>query len=199
MSRRSTSRLVSFALAGALVALVPALLRAADTAKSMPPGMAAMMPTATAVTAAVTVLVPTQGNESVHGTVHFTKVAGGVHVVADLTGLKPGEHGFHIHEFGDATSTDGMSTGGHFNPANEIHGGPPADHRNEGDLGNITADATGHAKLDYVDAKLTFEGVGSILGRSVVVHADRDDFAAQPGGNAGKRVAVGIIGLAKGT
>ncbi len=187
MSSSFSNRLASLVLAGTIAACAPVLLRAAD---------AAMPPAAPVVTTAVAVLSPTQGNE-VHGTVRFTKVATGVRVVADLTGLKPGEHGFHVHEFGDATSADGMATGGHFNPMHEVHGGPSSEHRNEGDLGNITADASGHATLDYVDSKLAFDGTGSILGRSVVIHADRDDIAAQPSGNAGKRVAVGVIGIVK--
>jgi Cu-Zn family superoxide dismutase len=147
-------------------------------------------------TAAIAVLIPTQGNE-VHGTVRFTKAANGVHVVADLTGLKPGDHGFHIHEFGDASSADGTAAGGHFNPAKDTHGAPTAEHRHTGDLGNIKADASGHAALDYVDPKLSFEGSTSILGRAVVIHANADDLSTQPTGNAGGRVAVGVIGVAK--
>ncbi len=194
MPSRNKSRPVSLILG---VALVATLLRAADMPMPMQPGMGAMpMMAAPAVTAAVAVLAPTQGNE-VRGTVKFTKVAGGVHVVADLTNLKPGDHGFHIHEFGDASSTDGAAAGGHFNPAKENHGAPTAEHRHEGDLGNIKADASGHATLDYVDTKLSFDGAASIIGHAVVVHANPDDLATQPTGNAGGRVAVGVIGLAK--
>lgn len=160
--------------------------------------MAAMMSTAPAITTVVAVLVPTQGND-VRGTVKFTKVAGGVRVVADITGLKPGEHGFHLHEFGDASSADGMAAGGHFNPAAAAHGSPTAAVRHAGDLGNIKADASGHATLDQVDAKLSLDGAASILGRAVVVHANPDDLTTQPTGNAGPRVAVGVIGLAKGS
>jgi Cu-Zn family superoxide dismutase len=182
-----SSRLASFLLASALVAFAPALLCAAD----------APVPAAPASPAAVAVLVPTQGNDAVHGTVRFTKVTGGVRVVVDVTGLKPGEHGFHLHEFGDTTSADGMAAGGHFNPTKDTHGAPTAEHRHEGDLGNLKADATGHATLEYVDAKLSFEGAASVLGHSVVIHANPDDFTTQPTGNAGPRVAVGVIGLAK--
>jgi Cu-Zn family superoxide dismutase len=196
MSRRFSNPIFSLVFASALVATFPALLHAADM--PMTPGMAMPMTAPAATTTAIAVLVPTQGNEAVHGTVRFTKVAGGVHVVADVTGLKPGEHGFHIHEFGDASSADGTAAGGHFNPGKESHGAATAEHRHEGDLGNITADATGHAVLDTVDTKLSFEGAASILGHGVVVHADADDLKTQPTGNAGKRVAVGVIGLAKG-
>lgn len=195
MSRRHLSRLTSLAFASALVASSSSLLRAADAA-AMPHDMGVMMSAAPAVTAAIAVLNPTQGNE-VRGMVKFSKVAGGVHVVADLTGLKPGEHGFHLHEFGDASSADGTSAGGHFNPAKENHGAPTAEHRHAGDLGNLKADASGHAVLDYVDAKLSLDGAASIVGHGVVVHANPDDFTTQPTGNAGGRVAVGVIGLAK--
>jgi len=188
-------RLVALATFAASI-IVPAGTRAADM--PMQHDMAAMTPAAPAVTAVVAVLVPTQGND-VRGTVKFTKVAGGVRVVADITGLKPGEHGFHIHEFGDASSADGMAAGGHFNPAAAAHGAPTAAVRHAGDLGNIKADASGRATLDQVDPKLSLEGAASIVGRAVVVHANPDDLATQPTGNAGGRVAVGVIGVTKGS
>jgi Cu-Zn family superoxide dismutase len=180
---KSTIKLYAASFVSGLCLVLASASRGADAAPAAP-------------TTAVAVLIPTQGNE-VHGTVRFTKVANGVRVVADITGLKPGDHGFHVHEFGDASSADGTAAGGHFNPAKETHGSPSADHRHAGDLGNIKADASGHATADYVDAKLSFEGSGSILGRGVVVHANADDLTTQPTGNAGGRVAVGVIGVAK--
>jgi Cu-Zn family superoxide dismutase len=195
MSRRFSSPLAFAAVATFAVSII---FSARSPAAEMPAqhDMAAMMSTAPAITTVVAVLVPTQGND-VRGTVKFTKVAGGVRVVADITGLKPGEHGFHIHEFGDASSADGMAAGGHFNPAKENHGAPTAAVRHAGDLGNIKADASGHATLDQVDAKLSLDGAASIVGRAVVVHANPDDLTTQPTGNAGGRVAVGVIGVAK--
>lgn len=195
MSRRFTSPLSFVAVATFATSII---VSAGSQAAEMPAphDMAAMMPAAPAVTTVVAVLVPTQGND-VRGTVKFTKVAGGVRVVADITGLKPGEHGFHIHEFGDASSADGMAAGGHFNPAKENHGAPTAAVRHAGDLGNIKADASGRATLDQVDAKLALDGAASIVGRAVVVHANPDDLTTQPTGNAGGRVAVGVIGVAK--
>jgi Cu-Zn family superoxide dismutase len=195
MSRRFTSPLSFVAVATFATSII---VSAGSQAAEMPAphDMAAMMPAAPAITTVVAVLVPTQGND-VRGTVKFTKVAGGVRVVADITGLKPGEHGFHIHEFGDASSADGMAAGGHFNPAKENHGAPTAAVRHAGDLGNIKADANGRATLDQVDAKLSLDGAASIIGRAVVVHANPDDLTTQPTGNAGGRVAVGVIGVAK--
>lgn len=149
------------------------------------------------VTKAIAVLSPTQGS-SVAGKVTLTKVEGGIKVSAHVTGLKPGAHGFHIHEFGDCTAPDGASAGGHFNPAGAPHAGPKDAHRHAGDLGNIEANAEGAATLEYVDAGIAFDGAESVLGRGVIVHANPDDFKTQPTGNAGGRVACGVIGVAKG-
>jgi Cu-Zn family superoxide dismutase len=146
-------------------------------------------------TRAVAVLHPTKGSQ-VHGVVWFTPEGGKMHVVAHLSGLTPGVHGFHIHEFGDCTADDGTSAGGHFNPGHGPHAAPTAAQRHEGDLGNITADAEGNASLDLTDAMLTLSGPHSIIGRGVIVHAKADDFHTQPTGDAGGRVACGVIGIA---
>ena len=145
---------------------------------------------------AVAVLHATKGSE-VHGTMTFTKIDGGIRVVAELEGLKPGEHGFHIHEFGDCSTPDATSAGGHFNPGGHPHAGPDAEKRHEGDLGNITADAAGKAHYERVDTQLSFDGRDSIIGRSVIVHEKVDDLKSQPTGNAGARIACGVIGIAK--
>jgi len=145
---------------------------------------------------AICVLYATQGN-SVSGTVTFTKVAEGVKVVADLSGLTPGKHGFHIHEFGDCSSPDGTSAGGHFNPSGSPHGAPMDMSRHAGDMGNIEAGADGKAHVEYIDAHMNFEGPNSIMGRSVIVHAKEDDMKTQPTGNAGPRIACGVIGVSK--
>src|SRR5439155_9765974 len=100
---------------------------------------------------AIAVLHPIGGGSKVSGTVTFTEVADGVQVHAEIAGLAPGNHGFHVHEFGDCTAADGSSAGGHFNPTNQPHAGPDADARHVGDMGNIEADASGAAKLDYLD------------------------------------------------
>ena len=150
-----------------------------------------------AVTKAVCVLYPTQGN-NVTGTITFTKVENGVRIVADIKGLTKGKHGFHIHECGDCSSVDGSSAGGHFNPGGKSHGAPMDMMRHMGDMGNIEADEQGHAHLDYVDNMMTLEGDNSIIGRSVIIHKGEDDFKTQPTGNSGARVACGVIGIAKG-
>lgn len=143
-------------------------------------------------TTATAVLKPTKDNK-IAGTVTFTKEADGIRVVADLTGLTPGEHGFHVHETGDCSAPDATSAGGHFNPSNMPHGAPDDAERHEGDLGNITADSAGKAHYDRVDKVLSFEGPDSIVGRAVIVHTGVDDLKSQPSGDAGGRGACGVI------
>jgi Cu-Zn family superoxide dismutase len=146
---------------------------------------------------AIVVLHPTEGNQ-VSGTVIFTEAAGGVRVEANLTGLSAGKHGFHVHEFGDCSAADGSSAGGHFNPTHQPHAGPTAEHRHTGDMGNIEADASGAAKLDYVDHSLSLgPGERSIIGRALIVHVKADDLKTPPTGDAGARVACGVIGWAQ--
>ncbi len=89
-------------------------------------------------------------------------------MTGSITGLKPGNHGFHIHQFGDYTGGC-VSAGGHFNPAGKEHGGPKDDNRHAGDLGNVVADSNGTVTLDIVDSQIPLTGPNSIVGRSVVV------------------------------
>jgi superoxide dismutase, Cu-Zn family len=145
---------------------------------------------------AVCVLHPTLGN-TVSGAVIFTKTDGGVKVVADVNGLTPGKHGFHIHECGDCSAADGSSAGGHFNPMGASHGAPMDMTRHAGDMGNLIADESGKAHLEYVDPDMALEGTHSIIGRSIIVHKSEDDLKTQPTGNAGARVSCGVIGIGK--
>jgi Cu-Zn family superoxide dismutase len=146
-------------------------------------------------TKAIAVLHAASGSQ-VTGTVTFTKTGDTVQVVADVTGLTPGKHGFHIHEFGDCSVADASSAGGHFNPMHKSHGAPDAAERHAGDLGNLEADSTGKAHLELKDNMLKLSGENSILGRGVIVHEKVDDWS-QPTGNAGGRLACGVIGVAK--
>jgi Cu-Zn family superoxide dismutase len=147
-------------------------------------------------TKAIAVLHPTKGS-NVEGVVTFTKSGDEVKIVADVSGLTPGKHGFHIHEFGDCSSPDGKAAEGHFNPTNNPHAGHDAAQRHEGDMGNIEADSTGKAHLELTDNMMTMSGENSIIGRSVIVHEKADDLKTQPTGDAGGRVACGVIGVAK--
>lgn len=143
---------------------------------------------------AVAALKPTAGNQAA-GTAIFTPAGSKVRIDATVTGLTPGLHGFHVHEKGDCSAPDGMSAGGHFNPANADHGSHAGKPRHAGDLGNLTADSSGKATLSIeVDGVSLKTGEpNSIIGRGLVVHADPDDFKTQPTGNSGKRVACAVI------
>ncbi len=145
---------------------------------------------------AVAVLSPTDGSEA-RGVVTFTKTDVGISVVADLVGLEPGTHGFHIHEFGDCSAADGTSAGGHFNPGGADHAGPSDEMRHTGDLGNVTADENGAVHHEHTDTHISFAGPNSIIGRGVIVHAGEDDLTSQPTGAAGARVACGVVGIAR--
>lgn len=141
---------------------------------------------------AICKLNPTEGSK-VTGTVTFTKTADGVRIVADVEGLSKGKHGIHIHEFGDCSSKDGSSAGGHFNPHSKGHGAPDDAERHSGDMGNIEVDEDGKGRLEYVDKTITLSGSDSVVGKSVIVHANEDDLKTQPTGNAGGRLACGVI------
>jgi Cu-Zn family superoxide dismutase len=142
---------------------------------------------------ATATLSPASGS-SVTGTVTFTEQADGVHVFAMISGLSPGPHGFHIHETGDCSAPDATSAGAHFNPTGAGHGAPGAGEHHAGDMGNITADEGGNANYEQVLPALSLaDGPNSIIGRAVIVHADPDDMTTQPTGNAGARLACGVI------
>lgn len=152
-------------------------------------------PKADAIKEAVAVIAPTKASgSSTAGVITLKQEHGYVHVTGEVTGLTPGKHGFHIHMFGDLRSADGMSVGGHYNPGGHKHGGPEDKERHIGDLGNITADDQGVAK---VDVKAEKADLHMLVGRSVVVHGKADDLKSQPAGDAGPRVGIGVIGLAE--
>lgn len=142
---------------------------------------------------AVADLAPTAGN-SAKGTVTFAQKDGTVLVVAKVSGLTPGNHGFHVHEKGDCSAPDAMSAGGHFNPMGKPHARPSSAERHTGDMPMLMADASGNATLT-VELTLMRLGGGSndIVGKAVIVHKDPDDFTTQPTGNSGARVACGVI------
>ncbi|HET8866443.1 MAG TPA: superoxide dismutase family protein [Gracilimonas sp.] len=134
------------------------------------------------------------GDSDVSGSVTFTESEEGVTIQGDFEGLEPGNHGFHIHEYGDCRANDGTSAGGHFSPAGNDHGAPTDTVRHMGDLGNIEANENGSANIDYTDDTVTLE---QILGRGIIIHAGEDDLQSQPSGAAGNRIACGVIGIAQ--
>lgn len=139
-------------------------------------------------------LEPTRGNAAA-GTVHFVQAGDTVQVSGQISGLKPGtEHGFHIHEKGDCSSGDGMSTGGHFNPGSHAHGRHGEGMHHTGDLPSLKADAKGVARFAFTSRSIRVgSGDNNVVGRGLIVHRDPDDFATQPTGNAGPRLACAVI------
>ncbi|HEY3076066.1 MAG TPA: superoxide dismutase family protein [Burkholderiales bacterium] len=143
---------------------------------------------------ATAALQPTKGSKA-FGEATFEQAGDKVRVIVFAQGLKPGqEHGLHIHEAGDCSSGDGMSAKGHFNPHGKPHGDPKSAERHAGDLPALKAGKDGRAKLDATMDVLTLRpGAGSIIGRGLIIHADPDDYKTQPTGNAGARIACGVI------
>lgn len=138
-------------------------------------------------------LTATQGNR-VNGVVTFTQSGDKLLVLAEVSGLTPGLHGFHIHEKGDCSAPDGTSAGGHFNPSGKMHGSPEYDNHHAGDMLQLVADANGNARQGvYIEGVTLSDGANGIIGRSVIVHAAPDDFKTQPTGNSGARQACGVI------
>ena len=139
-------------------------------------------------------LQPTKGNKT-FGEATFEQVGDKVRVVVFVQGLKPGqEHGLHIHEVGDCSSGDGMSAKGHFNPFGKPHAHPGSADRHAGDLPSLSANKAGRANIQAdMDIITLTPGPGNIVGRGLIVHADPDDYKTQPTGNAGARLACGVI------
>ena len=150
---------------------------------------------------AVCVMKEDQGS-GVNGVVKFIQRHGEkVHIQAHLTGLAPGLHGFHVHEFGNLTNGC-VTAGAHYNPNKLTHGAPTDEVRHVGDLGNIEAKEDGTGVLELEDHQIMIYGeVNSVIGRAMVVHKNVDDLGrgndeeSKKTGNAGARLACGVIGL----
>ena len=135
-----------------------------------------------------------KSGSDVTGEIRFVQEAGGIRVSGTINGLPVGEHGFHVHGTGDCSADDATSAGDHFNPDSTQHGRSDAapGARHVGDFGNVTADASGVATVDLLDTVIAFDGTNSIVGKAVIVHANPDDYS-QPSGNAGARLACGVV------
>jgi len=127
------------------------------------------------------------------GSVQFIQNGAKVHVIADISGATPGQHGFHVHEKGVCTAPDFKSAGGHFNPSAAPHACMPTMPRHAGDFGNVTVGADGHAHLDTTVDTITLSGPNSVIGKAIIFHKGTDDCTTQPSGNAGDRAACGVI------
>lgn len=177
--------------------IVCALAACSTTAEKTTPAAPAQPTTGASSTASsATVNLASASGSLVSGKLAIAPMGDGVHITGQIGGLGAGKtHAIHVHEKGDCSAADGSSAGGHFNPAGSAHGraGTPVHHA--GDMDNIAANAQGVADINIHLAGVTLGGgaANDIAGRAVVVHAAADDYTSQPAGNAGARVACGVI------
>lgn len=144
---------------------------------------------------AIADISPASGSQ-VMGAVKFTDMGNGsVNIEVEISGLTPGDHALHLHQNGDCSAADGSSAGGHWNPTNMPHGKRGGGQYHKGDIANITAGADGKVSWSDTVVGWTVGGADStnILNKAVIIHSGADDFTSQPSGNAGSRVACGVI------
>lgn len=134
-----------------------------------------------------------KSGSNVTGTLQFTQVGNSVRVTGDIAGHTRGKKAIHIHEKGDCSAADATSAGGHFNPHKAKHGAPGAGHA--GDLGNLEVNDAGRASINQTVSGISVSSSApdGIIGRAVIIHAQEDDLKTDPTGNAGGRVACGVI------
>jgi Cu-Zn family superoxide dismutase len=150
-----------------------------------------------AVSRAIAVMMPTEGNEA-SGTIRFETTERGVRVISDLTGLPSGRHGYHVHLLGNCSAEDGKSAGTHFNFDGSSKEPPKNIRRITGNLGDLDAKADGTARAEAIVQRASLQGRYSLIGRAVVIHEKPNDPNEPPIGAAGKRLACGVIGIDEG-
>lgn len=197
MNARAKNLLTALAIACAAAACSqpadppPPPVPAAPPAPPAPP----VPPAPPAPPGASAELAPTEGNTAT-GTLTLVAEPGGVHVTGSLSGVASGgTHGFHVHETGDCSAPDAASAGPHFNPSGHPHGHPGQGEHHAGDMPNLVADDSGTLMVDVQVPGVTLGdgGTTDILGRAIVLHAKADDYATQPAGDSGPRIACGVI------
>lgn len=144
-----------------------------------------------------TLQLQSRSNSQVSGTAELRESEGTVYLTINATGFPgAGEYALHIHEFGDCSAEDASSAGGHWNPDDDAHGKWGHGEFHKGDIGNLTATADGNVTYEFNTDKWCL-GCGDtskdIVGKSIVIHKDADDFTSQPAGNAGDRIACVVI------
>jgi Cu-Zn family superoxide dismutase len=189
--------IATMAVAGALVVLGCGPADAPPSAREaapQPPPAPQRVEAVTGTTAAVA-NVQALGGSGVTGTAAFRQDGGTITLQLDLRGLPPGAHAAHIHEHGDCSAPDGSSAGAHWNPTQQDHGRWGHGSHHLGDLGNVEAAADGTASLLVTsDAWQIATGAPvDVVGKAIIVHTSADDFTTQPTGNAGGRIACGVI------
>ena len=164
-------------------------------------GLATDVPGPTAEAEGMAALATLEGPDGANlGEVRFTRDADGVRVEAHLQGIEgSGPHGFHVHENGTCDAPSFESAGGHFNPTGAPHACPPTEPRHAGDLGNVEIDGDGGGHLEMTTNLLSLQGQNSVIGKAVIVHGAVDDCTSQPSGDAGPRIACGVVALSQPT
>lgn len=183
----------------AALLVLPAALTLAACATTTPTATAeasASAPAPTSTASSATVNLASASGSLVSGKLTAMPMGNGVHFTGEVGGLAPGStHAIHVHETGDCSAADASSAGGHFNPTGEAHGRVGTEPHHAGDMNNIVANAEGVARVDVHAQGVTLGGgaANDIAGRAVIVHAAPDDYQSQPSGNAGARVACGLV------
>jgi Cu-Zn family superoxide dismutase len=142
------------------------------------------------------------------GTATFTKKGSKIALTVSVSGATPGEHGLHLHAMGSCTTTmdamgaavPGGGAGGHWNPETKMHGQFGSASHHLGDVGNLTVGADGKGTLTFETDRWVADGSGAandVVGKAVIFHAGKDDLMTDPTGNAGGRVACGVIAAQK--
>ena len=181
-------------LAAACAIAVAGCASSPSATADMPRAKPAAPAVSTAKSARV-VLAPASGS-LVSGTLNLVPTPDGVRIAGEIGGLTAGgTHAIHIHETGDCSAADASSAGGHFNPGSDPHGRAGTAAHHGGDMDNLSANGEGVAQANGEAHDVTLGGgaANDVAGRAVVVHAKADDYTSQPSGNAGDRVACGVI------
>ncbi|KAF1693576.1 superoxide dismutase family protein [Pseudoxanthomonas koreensis] len=163
---------------------------------STPPASTSATPAATSTAQQATAVLASASGSRVSGKLTLAPMGDGVHLSGEVGGLAPnGQFGFHVHEKGDCSAVDATSAGAHFNPAASAHGRASTAVHHAGDMDNIASDGSGVAKVNVHLRGVTLGGgaANDIANRAVIVHAAPDDYHTQPTGNAGARLACGVI------
>jgi superoxide dismutase, Cu-Zn family len=138
-------------------------------------------------------MLEARSGSTVSGIAEFLMHGDEMQITVILKGATPGLHAVHVHEKGDCSAPDASSAGGHFNPGGHQHGAPDAKEHHAGDFGNITISAAGTGRLMIHSHDLALVGPNSVIGHALIIHEKADDFVSQPTGNAGGRIACGVI------
>lgn len=185
-------------LTAAVALTLSACMLSACSTVPAPRGAPAPVASTVSTARSATVNLAAASASLVSGRLIATPMGGGVHLRGEIGGLAPNStHAIHIHEHGDCSTVDASSAGGHFNPAGSPHGKAGTGPHHAGDMDNVVANAQGVARVDVHARGVTLGGgaANDVAGRAVVVHAAPDDYSSQPAGNAGARVACGVIAV----